>query len=325
MSTTDSCLTEEVDYVATADGQTLALTRALAHDLPACPAGPAFLLVHGFAQNRRAYTLGPMPRCLLERGARVFLGELRGHGDSRVPVYHSWDMKDHLDRDLPALIDGVLERTGVEKVHLIGHSMGGLLGCALLTREAPLASLTAAATPLMLGAGRPIVRAASRVALPLAAIAPRPDRVPMDLFLRAFSRPLSVMEPAAGLGALQKLTRLANPRAAVPEALREILANADRESPRVMEELAKIAVRRRPRLAGIDLAAAVREADLPLAAIVGSEDIFAPRAAIAPLEADGQRRERMIVEVEGGTHVDAIMGHHVPDTVERIWDFLMAG
>jgi fermentation-respiration switch protein FrsA (DUF1100 family) len=179
------------------------------------------------------------------------------------------------------------------------------------------------ATPLLLGASRPLVRLASFAIGPFATFAPKPRRVPMHYFLSALSAPLSAAEARGPLRLLQRVTRLANPEAAPPEALREILAGADPESPQVMEELARNAVLRRPTLAGVDLIEAVRGASIPVAAVVGTSDIFAPRAAVAPLEGDGHAGPRRIVEIERGTHVDSIMGHHVPETIDSLWEFLM--
>jgi pimeloyl-ACP methyl ester carboxylesterase len=321
----DAALREDVHFVTAPDGQVLALTEVSRPKRRGPVGDAAFLLLHGFAQNRKAFTLGPMPGALIEHGARVFLGELRGHGDSRVENEPAWSLGTHLEHDCPTLLDAVKQRTGADGVHLIGHSMGGLLGCALLERETPLASLTAFATPLLLGAARPLVRMASFLVGPLAAIAPRLHRVPMHHFLGVLARPLSRPEARGPLRLLQRATRLANPEAAAPEALEKILASADPESPLVMEELARNAVLLRPRIAGVDLVRAVRSSRLPVAAVVGTSDIFAPRAAVSPLEADGQAGPRRIVEIQGGTHVDAIMGHHVPDTIASLWDFLVQG
>jgi pimeloyl-ACP methyl ester carboxylesterase len=318
-------LREDVHFVTAADGQRLALTEMRHPDREPRAGSVAFLLIHGFAQNRKGFTLGPMPATLLERGARVFLGELRGHGESRVDRGLSWDLRTHLEHDCPALLAAVQRRAEVERVHLVGHSMGGLLGCALLAQDAPLGSLTAAATPLLLGAARPLIRVASFLVGPFATIAPRLRRVPMHHFLGALAKPLSRPDARGALWLLQRLTRLANPAAAPPEALEAILASADPESPAVMEELARNAVLLRPRFAGVDLVSAVQRSPLPVAAVVGSHDIFAPRAAVAPLEADGQAGPRRIVEIPGGTHVDAIMGHHVPETIAGLWDFLVRG
>jgi pimeloyl-ACP methyl ester carboxylesterase len=324
-------LREQVDAVEASDGQRLVLSEvvpragagAAASAAAQRPDEVAFLLLHGFAQNRRGFALGPMPGALLEHGARVFLGELRGHGGSRAAPRAWWSLATHLELDCPALLDGVRRRAGVERVHLVAHSMGGLLGCALLARGAPLASLTAAATPLLLGASRPLVRLASLLAGPAAALAPRSQRVPMHRILGALAGPLSQPRARGARRWLQRAARLATPEAAQPEALREILSSADAESPAVLAELARNALRRRPRLAGLDLVDAVRRSPLPIAAIVGSRDIFAPRAAVAPLEAPGQAGPRRVVEVAGATHVDAIMGHHVPTTIATLWPFLV--
>jgi len=113
-SSAEPMLIEDVQFVEAADGQRLALTEVRRGSTPA--AGErAFLLVHGFAQNRRAFSLGPMPEVLLQRGARVFLGELRGHGGSKAPDDHHWNMATHLELDCPALIEGVRARAGVER------------------------------------------------------------------------------------------------------------------------------------------------------------------------------------------------------------------
>jgi pimeloyl-ACP methyl ester carboxylesterase len=322
VSATGPPLRERVRSLQLADGQRLALAE-LWRPGQGASGGPAFLLLHGFAQNRTGFRRGPMPRALLGRGARVFLGELRGHGASPVEPGRRWSLATHLDHDLPALLEGVRREAGVAAVHLVGHSMGGLLGCALLAREAaPLASLTAIATPLRLGARRPLLRLASVLLGPLAAVAPSGRRVPMDRLLRLLSAPLSQAEARGALRLLQRLAGLTNPAASEPAALREILAGADPESPQVFAELARYALRRRRSLAGVDLVAALHASTLPVAAVFGSEDALAPRAAVAPFEVPGQAGPRLVIEVAGAAHVDAIAGRHVEDTVGRIWRFL---
>jgi pimeloyl-ACP methyl ester carboxylesterase len=318
----EPALREDVRRVVADDGRELALTEIRDPRRRVRGDAPAFLLVHGFAQNRTSFTRGALPRVLLERGARVFLGELRGHGASRDDRDDAWTLETHLDRDCPALVEGVRAAAEVTEVHWVGHSMGGLLGCALLNRSAPLASLTLMATPLVLGAGRPLVRLASLLAGPLAQVAPKGRRVPMDLFLGALARPLSSAEAWGPVRWLQRATRLANPRLADPEAVKAILASADPESPAVMFELARNAVLLRPHLGGVDLVAALRTTRLPVAAVVGTSDIFAPRATVASLDEPGHAGPRKILEIEGGTHVDVTMGHHVHETAAALWQFL---
>jgi len=205
---------------------------------------------------------------------------------------------------------------------VVGHSMGGLLGCALLAGDAPLASLTTVGTPIVLGAGRPLVRIASLFAVPLATLAPRGQRVPIDRLLAAFARPLSRAAGRGPLRLLQRTAGLTNPAAALPEALEAVLANADSESPAVFGELARNAVLARPRIAGVDLVEALRASRLPIAAVVGTRDIFAPRAAVAPMDEPGHAGPRLVLELDGVAHIDVAIGHHVPDTVARLWEFL---
>ena len=316
----------EVAHPAEAsDGQRLSLVEAILPGSRRARGAASFLLLHGFAQNRRSFTLGPLPRALLERGARVFLGELRGHGESRALARRPWSLRTHLELDCPALVAGVRRAARVERVHLLGHSMGGLLGCALLAGDSPLASLTTLGTPIVLGAGRPLVRIASLLAGPFATIAPRHHRVPIGRLLAALARPLSRPDARGPLGLLQRATGLANPAAAPPEALEAVLASADPESPAVVEELARIAVLARPRIAGVDLVEALRASRLPVAAVVGTRDVFAPRAAVAPMDAPGHAGPRLVVELHGVTHIDVAIGHHVPETVARLWEFLFPG
>jgi pimeloyl-ACP methyl ester carboxylesterase len=314
-------LEERTARIPAGDGRELALTELCA-PAPAAPGAPAFLLVHGFAQNRRSFTLGPLPGLLAARGARVFCGELRGHGASRADRRESWSLATHLEHDAPALLAATRRAAAVERVHWVGHSMGGLLGCALLSRPEPLASISAIATPLLLGADRPLVRLASFFAGPLAQLAPAGQRVPMDRLLAALAGPLSAPAARGPLALLQRVTRLASPRHAPPALLAEVLASADPESPAVFAELAANAVLGRARIAGVDLLAALREAPLPVAAVVGSGDIFAPRASVAPLDAPGQRGPRRVIEIAGAAHVDLTLGPHLESVVDELWPFL---
>lgn len=108
-------------YVATRSGLTI-------HVADAGPAdGDAVLLVHGFPQNwfewRRL--IGP----LAADGHRVLCPDLRGAGWSDAPAdrYAKTDMADDL-------LD-VLDALGVDRVALVGHDWGGLVGFLLMLRH----------------------------------------------------------------------------------------------------------------------------------------------------------------------------------------------
>jgi pimeloyl-ACP methyl ester carboxylesterase len=86
-------------------------------------AGTPIVLVHGFFDNRSIFTL-------LRRGLHR-----RGFGSTYALNYSalSEDIRAVAAR-LGALIDQVCEETGHERVHVIGHSLGGLIGRYLVQR-----------------------------------------------------------------------------------------------------------------------------------------------------------------------------------------------
>jgi len=88
------------------------------------------LLVPGLAANRFTFDLAPEvshAAHLGRLGFDVFTLELRGHGRSEAPrPWSAWGFHDYVDYDLPAALDRVLEVTGAQAVHGIGHSMGGI-------------------------------------------------------------------------------------------------------------------------------------------------------------------------------------------------------
>jgi triacylglycerol lipase len=80
-------------------------------------AGTPIVLVHGILDNRSIFTL-------LRRGLHR-----RGFGSTYALNYSplTEDMRDVSER-LGALVDQVCDETGHEQVHVIGHSLGGLIG-----------------------------------------------------------------------------------------------------------------------------------------------------------------------------------------------------
>jgi pimeloyl-ACP methyl ester carboxylesterase len=281
------------------------------------------LLIHGFAQNRRAFAAGELPSALLDRGARVFLGELRGHGRSAAALFGApiaWTLKTHLDLDLPALISRVEELAiGSRGVHLVGHSMGGMLGVALLGRPAAssLASLTTFAAPLVLDRHSPLVRLAALVAAPALR---RVATVPMHLFLRTFAPLLIARGERTPLRALFEIIALASSRTADAKMLAEILASSEQESGLVLAELADMAVRGRAAIAGIDLLATAQASALPIACVFGTNDILAPRASVSGFETGAG--PRLLLEIGDALHVDLVAGRHAADLVAKLWTFI---
>jgi pimeloyl-ACP methyl ester carboxylesterase len=89
--------------------------------------GPPLVLVHGITESRR--TWDPLVPALAERFDVVAV-DLRGHGESaKVPPF-----------DVGTLAEDVAELTaalGLERPHLIGHSLGGVVVTAMAAAVEP--------------------------------------------------------------------------------------------------------------------------------------------------------------------------------------------
>ena len=124
--------------ITTSDGWKLRLRR-----LPGPPAGrsaaPPVLLLHGFGANGYALACdaGPSLGQALSVGGRgCWVLEQRGTRSSRHPALGAAFARitavDKLRYDLPAAIDAVLEHERVERLDLVGHSLGGSLALGYL-------------------------------------------------------------------------------------------------------------------------------------------------------------------------------------------------
>jgi pimeloyl-ACP methyl ester carboxylesterase len=322
----------KTQFVHAPDGCRLALTEIYTkghdpNDLNARRGkspGPVFLLVHGFAQNKLAFTNGPLPQALLKRGARVFLGEFRGHGLSRrwsIEDTFDWGLETLLEYDLPTLVYGSCCAAQVEQIHLWGHSMGGILGYGLLSRAHRLASLTTLASPLVLGEGKPVLKVAAKISGPmLQRFLAR--EVPTDRLLKRISGLASTWPRSGVSGALLQLWRLGNPQSADKKKILEILQNAEPSSKRLLLDLLNIARKETAVIGRTDLSKSVRDSQLPVAAVVAKKDIFAgPKSVRKVAEGRGPRR---ILVLPRAAHIDLTVGDHCEQIVDELWSFLTA-
>ncbi len=117
---------------------------------------PVFLL-HGIASNHTVWDTGypqyDFSRKLTDEGYQVYALDLRGRPGSDGP--HTgrgsmWSIDDYLLCDLPAAIEYIIEDFGSEKLHWVGHSLGGILGFFYQIRHkaSNLQSLTTFASAL---------------------------------------------------------------------------------------------------------------------------------------------------------------------------------
>ncbi|MGP4016085.1 acetoin dehydrogenase dihydrolipoyllysine-residue acetyltransferase subunit [Saccharopolyspora sp. 5N708] len=94
----------------------------------------AVVLVHGFGGDKNSWLFVQEP---LAAAARVFALDLPGHGES------SKDVGDGSLEVLAASVVGFLDAVGLDRAHLVGHSLGGAVVAAVARAEPRrVASLT---------------------------------------------------------------------------------------------------------------------------------------------------------------------------------------
>ena len=113
----------------------LALYRWGTEAATANPASPAILLVHGYPDSARIWD--GVARRLAKKGFAIWAYDVRGAGASSRPVRtHDYRLA-HLMDDLLAII----EATGRDAVHLVGHDWGAIQGWEAATEPRLVARL----------------------------------------------------------------------------------------------------------------------------------------------------------------------------------------
>ena len=170
-------LYQKTEYaVDTADGWSLVITRYQPTRLPFFQPlwMEPLLLVHGFSQNRHAWTSGEFVKNLLYFGVDIHVLELRGHGKSSIArqrllaerdgrplpadLDYQWDVDSYLVEDVPAAVAAVKRMTGRPKIFYCGHSMGGMLGYGYAGQHDDLEGLITIGSASELGRGFPALR-----------------------------------------------------------------------------------------------------------------------------------------------------------------------
>ena len=141
----------EIHSVSTEDGATVVLSNRPGE-------GPPVLVVHGISSNHRCWDLegGPsLAIALHEAGFDPWLLDLRGHGLAEYSAdgkrqWRGGSVDEYGRFDLPAALEFIHQKTGVESVHYVGHSMGGMVLAVALHHEPtlPLERLVVVGTPI---------------------------------------------------------------------------------------------------------------------------------------------------------------------------------
>lgn len=141
------------------------------------------VLCHGLSHNNTYWDLTEnvsLAKYLQRRGYDVWSVSLRGSGQSTKPTLSqirqlfrlnvsslnpkgvvnrqpgllrmNWTVDDHINRDIPAVLDYVIQETGCPKIVWVGHSMGAMIMFAYLGMypDAPVQSFIALAGPMYL-------------------------------------------------------------------------------------------------------------------------------------------------------------------------------
>lgn len=134
---------DEIHYARTEDGWRIAITR-YRPDASAKRDAEPVLLCHGVASNRYGLDLTDdlsLARALATAGYDAWIVELRGRGLSTRPRLFGekgwdWSFDEYVEKDAPAAIAAVLAATGRERLHWVGHSIGAVVGYAVLADRA---------------------------------------------------------------------------------------------------------------------------------------------------------------------------------------------
>jgi polyhydroxyalkanoate synthase len=141
-----------VHWVQTEDSAWVALHHKPEGD------GPAVLLVHGISSNHVSWDLDDdrsLVNSLIAAGMDPWVLDLRGHGVAEHGPHkkrqkRNWSVDDYGRFDVPAALEFVREKTGQERVHFVGHSMGGMVAAVALSvqPDLPLRRMVVLGTPM---------------------------------------------------------------------------------------------------------------------------------------------------------------------------------
>ena len=316
-------LTEVVDGARLARFEETALTLpdvgalALVRKRLAQAAGPPrtpLLLVHGFGQNLHAWHLSrrSLANHLAAEGHDVFSVDLRGHGRSRAAgAGPAGALDPYVDEDLPAAMDAIAAVTGLSRVVLVGHSLGGMLAyAATAQRPDRVRAVVTLATPYFWGRDAAFVHALSRAA----ALVGRGDGAALAFPMRAVQGLLRATQSLWDTHWLPMPIRAWHPGGFEPDVLAEYLARSFDQA--TFGELAHITDSSTD--AGGHFARAFEDCDVPLLVVAGSHDHLARPAAVRPAFDRSRARDRTFVMFPCG-HGDLVLGRKAP---QLLWPTL---
>ncbi len=334
----------------TADGWTLVITRyrPLKQTFSQPLFGTPLLCVHGFSQNRHAWSSGEFVKNMLYFGADLHLLELRGHGKSSIEkqrecrvkdgrplpqdLDYAWNFDAYALYDVPAALEAVKKKTGVQRLGYVGHSMGGMIGYYHAAKREDLLCLVTIGTPSELGKdfwslravsiAEPAMRHATDLALAGAnkLLSSRARArfeykyFPMDWVFGVLDSALSEANFARYKKLAPLLVLLFNPNRATFEGVQWILQQGTgREPKRVIAQFARWIRTQKMTIeeTGEDIKELYPRITLPLAVIFGDRDVLATMKSTARVYHEAKSEYLLWRPVRGNSHIELTMGYDI--------------
>ncbi len=226
--------------------------------------GPVLVLING-GPGLGHESMDPLQDALATSDRRVITYDQRGVGRSKAP-----GTAKHVPADYITELEGIRVHTGRDRIHLLGHSFGGMVSLAYLDRHPDrVASVILAHT----GVAHPDAMAAGGKLLG--------ERV------AALQKEGLIPDPLPGGSCKEKLLAiipayLGDPRGRIPEVMRRRSCDDSGRSSVLFDFIA------------MPYGAGVRSSRVPALVLVGDQEPFGPgasRAAVAALRSSDARLE----------------------------------
>ncbi|MEZ4236093.1 MAG: alpha/beta fold hydrolase [Myxococcota bacterium] len=270
-------------------------------------AGEPVLLAHGLTAGPDLFRYGErsLVASLREAGFAVYLWTHRADRQAVAPPggrSRDRTVERIVERDLPPALEVVAEHSGFQRVHLVGHGLGGLLALAAGSRREPrLASVVALGAPLELPELRPDGAALTRLLSWLPASWPVPlrtaARLTAPLLGGRMASDLAPRSPSARVrGAL--LYAVEDPPVALVQVVRGWMRSGA------------------PALYGgaVELCEGLAAADVPLLVVTATDDPICPPDVGERALGRWGHADRTALRASG-SHLDLVLGSDAPAEV----------
>jgi predicted alpha/beta hydrolase len=121
-------------YIPLSETDALHMQRIYTHE-----GGKPIFLLHGSIENGKIFyskSLKGLAPYLAQQGYDVFVGDMQGRGKSKPAISRNskYGQVDVIKTDIPAFLNKIKEIKGDVPVHAMGHSWGGVLLLAFMSR-----------------------------------------------------------------------------------------------------------------------------------------------------------------------------------------------